>query len=616
MNKEAGNEQWGSNELWNRIAAASAVFALLICILLIANYIQYKKADPVNMTVVSKLVDRLRDNPADSVMRREIRTLDLLSRKAYFTSQWQIRTGGYLILASLALMILSLQIVDYRKKINPVLNENGEDDSLLQRAKARKWILTGGASILVVAIIFAILASNNLAESFKKMAKPDTPAVGTGGNGTVAEQTTANDEPKAAPAVQAPVANEQQPAAAETQVENNQKSAKNDTLPAKAATSSSSSDNYPNFRGYGGTGVAMKKNIPVSWDGAAGTHVLWKTPIPLPGYNSPVIWGDRVFVTGASGGSQEVYCLDRNSGKISWTAKVGTGAKKAVVKEETGLAAPTAATDGKAVYAIFPTGDIAAIGIDGKKLWERDLGLPKNYYGHASSLMLFRDKVIVQYDQTGSPVVMALSVSTGETQWSTPRPVKVSWSSPVLVNTGKRTELMLVAEPYVASYDPATGKELWKIDCINGEVGPSLAYANGIVFSVNDYSKLSAIQTGDQPKVLWENNEFLSDIPSPAATGKYLFLATSYGTVACYDAVSGQKYWDKDLGGNIFSSPVIADGKVYIIDRTGVAHIIQADKEFRLVGEPKLGESTVCTPAFTNGRIYIRGDQNLYCIGE
>jgi outer membrane protein assembly factor BamB len=377
-----------------------------------------------------------------------------------------------------------------------------------------------------------------------------------------------------------------------------------------------SGDNYPNFRGEGGRGIVSKKDIPVSWDGASGTNILWKTEIPLAGNNSPVVWGEKVFIAGSDGKKQAVYGIDRNSGKILWTANVGSGTKSPVASAETGFSASTAVTDGIGVYVIFSTGDIAAIDMNGKKIWERDLGLPENHYGHASSLMLYNGNILIQFDQRTSPKIMALSTKTGSTVWSTDRPVKLSWTSPILVNTGSRDELMTVSEPYVISYNPANGKELWRIECISGEVGASLAYANGIVFSVNEYSNLCAIKLGAQPSILWQNNELLSDIPSPVATDKYFFMATSYGVMVCYDAVTGEKYWEHDFGKSIYGSPMIVGDNVYVLDMTGIMHIFSADKEFKLVGESKLGEFSVCTAAFTNGRIYIRGEKNLYCIGK
>jgi outer membrane protein assembly factor BamB len=177
-------------------------------------------------------------------------------------------------------------------------------------------------------------------------------------------------------------------------------------------------------------------------------------------------------------------------------------------------------------------------------------------------------------------------------------------------------ELILAAEPIVASYNPANGKELWQMNCISGEVGPSVAYAGGIVYSVNDFSKLSAVAIGDPPKLLWEDTEYLSDIPSPLATGKYLFLVTSFGTVVCYDAKTGTKFWEKELETPTYASPMLAEGKVYLLDKKGIMHIFQADQTCKVISQSPLGEGSCCTPAFADGRIVIRGDKNLYCVGK
>jgi outer membrane protein assembly factor BamB len=273
-------------------------------------------------------------------------------------------------------------------------------------------------------------------------------------------------------------------------------------------------------------------------------------------------------------------------------------------------------TDGRRVYAIFANGDLIALDFDGNQVWTKNLGIPLNHYGHASSLAMFHDLLIIQYDQRGSGSVMALSGKTGEKVWQTSRSVKISWASPVIINTGKRTELIMAAEPMIASYNPADGKELWRMNCISGEVGPSVAYADGVVYAVNDFSTLSAIAIGDQPKILWENTEYLSDIPSPLATDKYLFLVTSYGSVVCYDAKNGTKYWDQELETPVFASPILAEGKVFLLDKKGIMHIFQADQSYKVVSQPALGEGSSCTPAFANGKIVIRGDKNLYCFGK
>lgn len=587
-----------NERMWQRVALIAGIFSFIVCLLLIANYIQIKKADPINMNVLNTLVERLNQNPGDTQLRDQIRELDLLARKAYFTSQWQIRAGGYMVLAGLAIMLIAFQVISLKTKKEPIVTTEFSENTTLAQKHARRWIAGLGIVIVALALFFAFLSQNDLNKKFSLAATALQP-----------QNTSEN-----------PASSDAGTASADTAITAapNENNASADT--AKIANETDSKDNYPNFRGMGGTGRAAQKNIPVSWNGQSGKNVLWKTAIPLSGYNSPVIWGSKIFLTGASATKREIYCIDKNTGKILWTtpfdklpSSPGMAPK---VSAETGLAASSAATDGKGVYAIFPNGDIIGLDMDGKKLWAQNLGDPQNHYGHASSLMIYKEMVIVQFDQRNSPKLLALSSKTGKTVWSTNRPVKISWASPIIVNTGKRTEIILAAEPYVAAYNPANGQELWKIDCISGEVGPSVTYANGIIFSVNDYSKLTAIKTGEEPKVIWESTDFLSDIPSPVATDKYLFLATSYGTVVCYDAQTGQKYWDKDFGNSIYASPTVAEGKVYLLDKNGTMHVFKADKEYASLGESPLGEKSVCTPAFTTGHIYLRGEKNLYCIGK
>jgi outer membrane protein assembly factor BamB len=294
----------------------------------------------------------------------------------------------------------------------------------------------------------------------------------------------------------------------------------------------------------------------------------------------------------------------------------GSAVQAPKIIRETGYSAPTMTTDGRRVYAIFANGDLAAFDFDGNQVWAKNLGTPLNHYGHSSSLIMFHDLLIIQYDQRGSGSVMALSGKSGEKVWQTSRNVKISWASPVLITNAGRAELILSAEPIVASYNPATGKERWSMPCISGEVGPSVAYADGVVYAVNDFSKLSAIAIADPPKLLWEDSDYLSDIPSPLATGKYLFLSTSYGASVCYDAKTGTKYWEHEFETPVFASPMLADGKIYLLDKKGVMHILKPDKTYSVIGEPALGEGSSCTPAFADGKILIRGDKNLYCIGK
>lgn len=587
-----------NNELWKKIAYGTAFFAVFIAILLIVNYIQYSQLDPVNAKIIENLMQRLNEDPNNEALREEIRSIDLLSRKAYFTSQWQIRMGGYLLLAAVALFVIAMQILLSGKREVEYLEK---DEAFFAQAKARKWLIFGGLSLVMLALISAFLSHKQLENTFV--------------------QNIANDS---LPSDSLSAENNQVNKNEELAAEELSDTLKNiDSLAIEQTpfpTAKEVAENYATFRGIGGNGVVYKKNVPTKWNGTSKQNILWKIKTPLQGYNSPIIWGDKLFVSGADETKREVYCFDRNTGKLLWTHQVknvaGSPSSAPKVTADTGHAAPTLATDGRRVYAIFSNGDVVAVDMEGNRVWARNLGVMGNHYGHSSSLMLFQDKLIVQYDQKSEAKVMALNILTGKTVWSTPRKVKISWASPIVVSTGKQTEVILVADPYVASYNPYTGKENWKIDCIFGEVGPSAAYADGVVFATNEYANLSAIKLGETPEILWQSDEYMSDVPSPIATKDYLFLITSYGAVACYGSKDGKKLWEHEFSTGFYGSPVLVNNSIYLIDMKGNTHIFSASNKFNLIATNPLGENSTCTPAFADGRIYIRGKENLYCIGK
>jgi outer membrane protein assembly factor BamB len=612
-------------KLWRAIAIVAGGFSLIVSTLVILNYIQINRLDPVNTKVINSLVERLSQNPDDEQLRQEIREFDLLARKAYFTNQWQINTGGHLILIGVVVLIISLQLVTLANKKMPEVSKESKDRLSTMQRSARVWISIGGTGLVVTALVFAFLTKHQLNEAFTKAQSAATTSNGPSVESQLGQQPVEPPKPADSNVEVADTANRGLTVGAG--VSNAEASKPQAPKPAGAITQPGDypserqlKENFPGFRGFGGNGISYHRNIPTSWDGPSGKNILWKSAIPLPGYNSPVIWGDKVFVAGADANTRQVYCFDIHSGKLLWAATAdninGSPAQSPKVQGDTGHSAPTVTTDGKRVYAIFANGDVIAVDIKGNRVWAKNLGVPQNHYGYSSSLITYRGLLIVQYDQNKGGRLMALSSQTGDLAWSTNRQTKVSWASPVLVNTGKRMELILAADPSVASYDPETGKELWKIDCISGEVGPSVAYADGVVYALNEYASLSAIKIGDQPQLLWEDTEFLSDVPSPVATDKYLFVVTSYGTVACYDAKTGSRYWTKDFDNGFYSSPMLAEGKLYLLDKQGVLHIVRADKTFASIAENPIGEQMVSTPAFANGKILLRGNKMLYCIGR
>lgn len=605
-------------QLWKRVAQIAGLFAFIISVLLIVNYAQYKRIDPVETVLINSLVERLNDNPSDTQLREEIRTLDLLARKAYFTNQWQVRTGGYLLLLCIAVLVIAMQIIKSNSGKEVVISDN--DNSFLEQKNARKWISIAGVILVGAALFFAYITHNELSNKFTNTELANIEEIEINNvdvkddkiEQTEPEQTVAEEE-----VVNEPAKEKEKPVEiAEEEVKVSVPKNKITEFPSEEEIR----QNHPTFRGPGGNGISYHSNIPVSWDVTTGENILWKLAVPLHGYNSPIIWEDKIFLSGATSIKREVYCIDRITGKILWTTEVknipGSPASSPKVTNDTGHAAPTLATDGRRVYAIFANGDIIALDMDGKKIWARNMGSPGNHYGHASSLMLFQNILIVQYDTKTSPKLVGLSVSTGETLWETPRNVKISWASPTVVNTGNQSEVFTAADPLVSSHDPKTGKLNWELDCIFGEVGPSVAYSDGVVFAVNEYAKLVAIKSGNNPEILWENDEYLSDVPSPVATKDLLFLATSYGVVICYDAKTGEKYWEQEFDNGFYSSPMLVEGKIYLMDMGGNMHIFKAEKEFVSLGTFSIGEDGMTTPAFSEGNIYIRGNEHLFAIGK
>ncbi len=587
------------NRLLRWVAIISGGFAIMISIMLIVNFLQVQNRDPLNTKAMQVLSEKWMQDPGNTELQEEIRQLDLLARKAFFTSQWQIKTGGYLLAGCLLLLVIALTSMEMLRPKIPVLMGETQGSPWERSTLQRKWIAALGMAVVLVAMVTGWMTHRSLQPALS--ARQEIPVM-------------ADSAPEAAPlAAPSPITSD-----------SSDRPSDDMSLPAPAADGYPSpkeiEENFISFRGPGGNGVVKQSRVPLSWNGSTGQNICWKTAIPLPGYNSPILWKGKLFLSGAKDTRKEVYCLDASNGKILWTTDLsslpGTPGQVPKVIAETGLAAPTMTTDGRRVYAIFANGDLAALDLEGKVIWSRNLGLPKNHYGHSSSLIMYRDLLLVQYDQSGSARVMALAGNSGETVWETTRNVKVSWASPVLVNTGTRYELILAAEPYVISYDPATGKELWRIDCISGEVGPSVAYANGRVFSVNDYSKVAAITIGDPPTLAWEDEEYLSDVPSPVASGDLLFVVTSYGAVVCYDAASGSKHWTREIDKSVYASPMIAGGHLFVLDKTGGMHIFKADADLSETGISPLGEPSSCTPVFGQGRIFIRGSKHLWCIGS
>lgn len=603
------------------LAIISAIVVLVVSTILLINYWQISHNDPLENEALKVLVEKTFQNPEDQQLKESVRNLDLMARKAFFTSKWQIKMGTYILLIAAILFIGSLRIYYSAIEKLPLPEKNTRNDYLINKLN-RKWIL-------IVAIVFVLLAfaAGYLSRSYIKDFSLQTT------NQLVEPSETLEDVPiievveitmDSVISVETDTALITEENTTVISIDSNVTIEKKDSIVEQSIapypTSKEIESNFASFRGPWGNSISKHNNIPTSWDGVNGKNILWKTAIPKHGYNSPIIWDDKIFIAGGDKTSRVVYCIDRKTGAIIWQKEVknvpGSSTKLPNTTDDTGLSAASVTTDGRRVYAIFANGDLITFDMDGNQLWSKSLGIPDNHYGHSSSLISWQGKLFVQYDSNRGGKLYAFNVLTGDIVWQVVRKCKISWASPTIAVINGKRQLILASNPIIAGYSLANGKELWSVDCMYGEVGPSPAYGSGLIFAANEYAKLVAIDPADNYKIKWEDDEYLPEVSSPVVYKDLLFIATSYGVLACYDAKEGSKLWEKEYKSGFYSSPMIVDGKLYAIDMAGVTHIIAPGREFKLISEPKLGEKIVTTPAFTDGHIFIRSDKYLYCIGK
>ena len=569
-----------ANRAWPGIAQIAGGFCVILTAALLYQHLTATTNDPWKSPQLLALKAKLQAAPKDEKTKEQIRALDLKYRQRFFRRLSLDQRGGWMLLGGFAVFLMAANraAAGKRKPPMPEPNPNAEQDARRQTALARKAVMTTGISTAVFLIVIAAQRVPLLP------ATPEALQKSLGGEAAVQEQL---------------------PSLAEFQA------------------------NWPRFRGPDGSGFSKETNLPVSWDSKAGTGIVWKAPIPAPGFNSPLVWGNLVFISGGTAAKREVFCYDAAEGHLVWQRAVenvpGSPGKAPEISEQTGYAASTMATDGRRVYAIFATGDLAAFTMDGTPVWSKNLGVPKNQYGHATSLAIWQGRVIVQLDQgdagPANSRLMAFEGATGRVVWEKSRPVASSWATPIVGELAGKTQIITLGAPWVIGYSLADGAELWRAQLLEGEVTPSPIFAGGLVCAISPSSKLLAIKpdgTGDVTKthLVWTSEESVPDVTSPATNGELIFSANGAGFMTCVDAKTGKKLWDHDLGFEVQASPGIAGDRVYVVSAGGGAAVVEAGREYKELGKGAIEDKFYASPAFVKGRIYLRGVANLWCIGE
>jgi len=429
------------------------------------------------------------------------------------------------------------------------------------------------------------------------------------------------------------------------------------------ASASLAAQQWPSFRGANASGVADDKPTPVTWNASTGENLLWKTPVPGVAVSSPIVWGDRVFVSTAVSSKPDaairtgqygdvepvddktkhtwrVVALDAKSGKVIWDRLAHEGIPKTKRHPKSSQASPTPVTDGRRVIVSFGSEGLYAYDVDGKLLWKRDLGVlnsgwfydPDYEWGLGSSPIIWKNLVIVQCDIQKNSFIAAFDVATGAPVWRTSREEIPSWSTPTIFETAGRAELVTQATTFTRGYDPATGKELWRFSG-NSEIAiPTPIVGPGVVIVTNGYrgaQPIVAIKAGAAGDITLKGEETTSAaiawsmkrggpyIPTPVLYRDQLYVLQNNGVVVTYDVKTGSRVYQQRLGpgGSFSASPVAADGKVYFTSEDGDVFVVKAGPTYELLSTNPVGEVLMASPAISNGVLFFRGLKHVFAVG-
>lgn len=388
---------------------------------------------------------------------------------------------------------------------------------------------------------------------------------------------------------------------------------------------------WPNWRGPNASGISTVGCRAVRFSPEAG--VRWRVDVPGRGSSSPVVWNDYVVLTTALPGDDPprlaVLCYRRTDGQLLWQTEVGRAAGRTHAKN--GYASATVATDGERVYSFFGSTGLFCHDLSGKQVWRAELGNLDHQWGTAASPVLCGDLVVQLCDAEADSYVAGFDRASGRRVWRTPRPSYGCWTTPVLIEAstprGPRKELVVNGTSskeadgrMVIAYDPADGRELWRVRGTTELVTPTLLVGDGLVYSTSGRNgPILAIRPGGdgdvtETHVAWRRDRGGPYIPTGLYYRNRLFILSDAGGVACYDAASGDELWKGRLRGTFTASLVAADDRIYAVDERGTVYVFAAADRFELLAQNDMQERVLATPAIAGGDLFLRTESRLYCI--
>jgi outer membrane protein assembly factor BamB len=401
----------------------------------------------------------------------------------------------------------------------------------------------------------------------------------------------------------------------------------------------SAAGNWPAWRGPDGTGVSSERNLPLKWSESENVH--WRVALPERGNSTPIIWGNRIFLTQAieKENRRTLICFDRTAGKILWQSGV-TYTEKDPSHATNPQCSASPVTDGERVLVSFGSAGLFCYDFDGKELWHRDLGKQTHIWGNAASPMIDKDLCILNFGPGERTFLIAVNKFDGKTVWQVDEPGGKSglgkpddreewvgsWSTPVLMNVNGRDELLMSFPQRVCALDPLTGKEYWTCQGLNPLVYTSPIYSEGIVVVMGGFNGSAlAVKAGGSGDVtqthrLWQIPKTKQRIGSGVISDGYIYIHNDPGVAECFELKTGKLVWEERLVGkgrknDSWSSMMLADGKLYVVNQSGDTFILRASPKFELLSTNSIAELTISSLAVSDGQIFIRSYNHLWCIG-
>ncbi len=539
------------------------VLALVIAAMMILQYVNLLQFNPESSEVIPELKERLAREGDNAELQEMVRGLDLLLRRSWFVAQEQLRMGGTILFSLLGVILLGLIYLALTGEKQAAREQRSDDEKY------------GAVLRVIISCIGGLLCVGALFIAYK-------------GNihDTVAQKDGASSSEQGAEAPKEKVY-----------------ASKEEWL-----------KNWPQFRGPLQDNTLSDITLFTDWDVEEEKNIVWKLEVPLPGFSSPIKWGEQIFVSAGDDKERKVFCYEASTGKLLWehlvTGIPGSPAEAPEVTEDTGYAASTPACDGERVFAVFATGDLVALDKEGNRIWAMNLGVPKNPYGFASSLVTTTHHLFVQYDNEEKHELYLFDSASGEVIWKKTRDVTISWSTPLIIND---EVIVLATSTTMEAYDLKTGKELWMHENMAGEVAVAPIFHEGKVFMANDNATAVCLDY-KSGEVLWENSDFdLPDVSTPIAFDGLLLLCTSGGVIEGIDMDTGELLWEQELEYGFYNSPLRVGKQVVIFDMEGTGYVFEASKEgYTEIEIKKLNEMVVAVPIAEENKLWIRGRDHFY----